>query len=90
MAFSYPKLRTLLYTIINFIIYLIQSKILGLGNACDFYMSEIPALERLKEIINERITTINKDNPLKAELLENLSKVIDAAVKHINESRNFY
>ncbi len=53
-------------------------------------MSEIPTLERLKEIINERITTINKDDPLKAELLENLANVIDAAVKHINESRNFY
>lgn len=75
---------------INFVIYLIQSKILGLGNACDFYMSEIPTLEKLKEIIKERITTINRDDPLKAELLENLSKVIDAAVKHINESRNFY
>ncbi|MBR4824414.1 MAG: hypothetical protein IKZ86_06420 [Spirochaetaceae bacterium] len=74
---------------IQFLIKFINSKILGLGNAYQFYMAEIPILEELQKLINEKIDYQNPDF-IKTDLLKELDKTISAAIKHINDSKKYY
>lgn len=74
---------------IQFLIKFINSKILGLGNAYQFYMSEIPVLEELQNRIREKIDSQNPDF-IKTDLLKLLDKTIEEAIKHINNSKNSY
>lgn len=74
---------------IQFLIKFINSKILGLGNAYQFYMSEIPVLEELKDLIKVKVNLQDPDF-IKTDLLKQLYKTIDEAIKHINNSKNLY
>ena len=74
---------------IQFLIKIINSKILGLGNAYQFYMSEIPVLEELKNVIREKVDLQDPDF-IKIDLLKQLDKTLEEAIKHIKDSKNFY
>lgn len=73
---------------IQFLIKFINSKILGLGNAYQFYMTEIPTLIELQNLIKQKIDSGNPDF-IKIDLLKQLDKTIGDAVKHIVNSKNF-
>lgn len=75
---------------ILFLIKYINSKIIGLGNAYQFYMTEIPALQEIQEKIKTQKELLKENNLIKAELLGKFDKTIEQSIKHIYESRNYY
>lgn len=68
---------------LNLIIYLIQRDILGVGNAYQFYTSEIPYLRDIQGLITSNLEKKELKDPLKEELLVKLKDTIDEAIKHV-------
>lgn len=52
-------------------------------------MSEIPVLEELKNVIREKVNSQDPDF-IKTDLLKQLDKTLEEAIKHIKDSKNFY
>ena len=63
--------------------YFIDSQICRLINACDFYYSELPALEQIKLHCEEKLKLIDKDDVLKISAINNLSRIVSQAIKKI-------
>lgn len=71
---------------IRYFSYFINSSICRLSNACDFYTSELPALEQIKIFCEEKQKLINEDDILKKETVTNLSKTVEAAIRQIRQN----
>lgn len=68
---------------LNFLIYLIQRDILGIGNAYQFYTQELPYFHDILGLLHKGIRKLENRDPLKTELLNKLYDTILEAVKHI-------
>ena len=70
---------------IRFFATFISSAICNLGNANEWYVSEIPALKALKEKSLEKIKIVDKGDILRLQTLNDFGKVLDLAIKQIEK-----
>lgn len=84
----YKKIPELSNKSLHLICLIIKQYILTLGNAYAFYTSEIPSLNRLKKLLESKVSVYKENDLLRVNKIKELISLLQDAITHIEESKN--